>query len=93
MNNVFCCERFHQDVSVNRKARPNIRIVKIDRKIVPQINPIYPYLFIITIGYDETDKNIPLRMIDYCPYCGESLKDFYRSDDYINETNHSFMMF
>jgi hypothetical protein len=89
----FCCDEFKQDWELTRHARPNIRIVKIDIKEIPQINPKYPYRFYITIGYSEDDINVPRRVIKHCPYCGVLLFKYYKADEYINETNQKFISF
>jgi len=90
---IYCCRHFESDCSVDRRARPNIRVVKIDINQVPGINPRYPYRFYFTVGYCEGEKNVPSRLITYCPYCGKDLFEYYKSDDYINETNLSFLHF
>ena len=87
----FCCNSFQTDWFLDSRARPNIRIVKVDLKEVPQIDPKYPYRFYFTIGYSPEERNVPVRFIKYCPYCGKNLFKFYRDDEYINETNHNFL--
>jgi len=87
----YCCRHFECDCKVDRRARPNIRVVKIDINQVPQIDPKYRYRFYFTIGYDENDRNVPSRFLTYCPYCGKNLFKYYRSDEYINEHNQSFL--
>lgn len=87
----FCCHDFQNDWTLDRRARPNIRIVKIDINTVPEINAKYPYRFYLTIGYDEHEKNVPSRSIKYCPYCGKDLYKYYRMDQYTNEHNQSFL--
>ena len=89
----YCCDFFKRDCSVHHKAQPNIRIIKIDKKQIPQIDDNYPYRFYLTVGYEKGEKNVPLRSFKYCPYCGTNLYNFYKSDDYINEQNHSFSEF
>ena len=89
----FCCDRFKQDLDLDHRARPNIRIVKININEVPGINPKYPYRFYLTVGYEKGEKNVPSRSINYCPYCGKSLRKYYKSDDYINEYDHTFLYF
>jgi hypothetical protein len=87
----YCCRHFESDCNVDRRARPNIRIVKIDITKVPEINHKYPYRFYFTVGYTEEEKNVPSRLLYYCPYCGKDLLKFYRSDEYVNENNHCFL--
>lgn len=87
----FCCQKFNSGWSLNRVSPLNIRVVKIDLKEVPEINPKYPYRFYLTIGYREGEKNVPSRFLSFCPYCGKDLFKFYKSDEYVNEHNQSFL--
>ena len=89
----YCCRHFESDCNVDRRARPNIRIVKVDTMEVGGIDPNFPYRFYFTIGYEENEKNVPSRFINFCPYCGSDLYKFYGSDVYINEHNHNFLRF
>ena len=87
----FCCHAFQRDWNLHREGLPNIRIVKIDVIEVPEIDSKYPYRFYLTVGYEENDKNVPRRALNYCPCCGQNLNEFYKSDVYINEQNQSFL--
>ncbi len=87
----YCCRNFETDCNVDRRSRPNIRVVKISVDQVPEIDINYPYRFYFTIGYEEGQKNVPSRFINYCPYCGANLFKFYKNDQYVNETNQSFL--
>lgn len=88
MNMTYCCDKFQWDCEVNHVCSTNIRVIKIDPKY--GIESESPYRFFITAGYETGQKNVPSRMITYCPYCGTNLYSFYRSDEYINETDDSF---
>lgn len=43
--------------------------------------------FVITSGYKKSihDEGTMRMIIDYCPFCGQKLSDFYKSDDYVQE--------
>jgi hypothetical protein len=41
--------------------------------------------FYITLGYEKFSLNMVEMGISYCPFCGIILKNFYTSDDYVNE--------
>ncbi len=87
----YCCRSFESDCKVDRRARPNIRVIKVDTKQIPEIDPRYPYRFYFTVGYSENETNVPARFLNFCPYCGKDLFEFYQSDEYINELNQSFL--
>lgn len=87
----FCCHDFETDWHLDRQARPNIRVVKIDTNQVPEINPKYPYRFYFTVGYEQNEKGVPGRFLKYCPYCGKDLFKFYQDDKYVNEPNQFFL--
>lgn len=89
----YCCREFSQAVSIDRRVGPNIRIVKINSDEVELFDPSKPYRFFITNGYNENDKNVFRRRIEFCPFCGTKLDRYYNHDDYINEHNHSFISF
>ena len=87
----FCCQTFNSGWSLNRLSPLNIRVVKIDFNEVPEIDKAYPYRFYMTTGYEENEKQIPVRFLSFCPFCGKDLFKFYKSDLYINESNQSFL--
>jgi hypothetical protein len=89
----FCCDKFERDFRLSNQGSPNVRIVKIDIAKVPEIDPSYPYRYYLTIGYSKGEKNVPRRSIEYCPYCGERLSERYRSDEFVNEIDHTFLSF
>ncbi|MBU1579269.1 MAG: hypothetical protein KJ754_07555 [Bacteroidetes bacterium] len=41
--------------------------------------------YFVTIGYDEFKLDLPLMNINYCPYCGTNLYNFYNNAEYANE--------
>lgn len=92
MNNKYCCIDFERDANLNASLPMNIRIIKVDVEKIFGINKKYPYLFFRCLGFEEGDKNVARRQIHFCPFCGTKLKRFYKSDDYINQVNHDFMM-
>lgn len=91
MEKKYCCSGFRIDVELDKRACPNVRIIKLDSKEVKGINPDYPYRFYLTTGYNPGDYQVPSRMLNFCPYCGTNLYRFYRSDKYINENDHTFL--
>jgi hypothetical protein len=88
MEMKFCCNKFQRDWEVDHVCGTNIRVIKVTDN--PNIDHKYPYRFYITVGYEKGEKNVGRRMIDYCPYCGTFLDDFYSSEKYINENDDSF---
>ncbi len=87
----FCCSSFKRELELHNLTGPNIRIIRIDKFGLPK-NGNEPYnMFYLTTGYDNGEKNVPRRTLEYCPFCGEHLRSFYFSADYVNETNHDFI--
>jgi hypothetical protein len=89
----FCCDQLEQDWGLENFSRPNLRIIKIEKNEVPEINHEFPYRFYFTIGYEKGERAVPSRMISYCPYCGTDLYTFYKSDSYVNEIDKTFLKF
>jgi len=87
----YCCREFGQLTSIDRRIGPNVRIIKIDICKVRLFNPERPFRFFITNGYNEKDKNVSRRRIEFCPCCGTKLEDKYNHDKYVNENNHNFI--
>ncbi len=89
----FCCTEFKGDWELRRETGINIRIIKYSAKELDILKFPHKYRFIMTVGYNKDEMNVPKKFINYCPYCGMKLEGFYNSDSYINETNKSFMKF
>ena len=92
MNNEnFCCERLKGAYSVKNDFGLNFRIIKYSEKLYNELKQIKPSMidkgFIITSGYQHSvdDERIMKMIINHCPFCGQKLSDFYKSDDYIQE--------
>jgi hypothetical protein len=88
----FCCSLFEFDATTSRETCPNIRIIKIKENQVLLNNKSNLLRFFFTVGYTEGEKGVVSRFINFCPYCGVKLAEFYSSDIYVNEENHSFLM-
>lgn len=70
----------------------NFRIIKYSEKLYNELKQIKPFMndkgFVITSGYKNSVDDIEtLKMvINNCPFCGQKLSDFYKSDHYVQET-------
>lgn len=87
----FCCKRFQSFLDLKHQTGPNIRIIKLDPKIFPDLKAKKMYSFYITVGYSEGEKGVARMMISHCPFCGRALERYYASDEYVNEHNHDFI--
>jgi len=91
MNKIFCCEKLSFFGRSENNVSLNFRIVKYEgafRENMLLLNPkANDKGFVITSGYENSIHNDgTMRMIiEYCPFCGQKLSDFYRSDDYVQE--------
>lgn len=68
-----------------------MRIIKLSPEFIQRgflSKNIYRYL--ITEGYRDFTDDMKLIFIEYCPFCGKNLSKIYKSDDYINELNHTY---
>lgn len=91
MHNLnFCCEKFETYYTSNNQSAPNIRIVKYCSDFL--LNSAkemgkykYPYRYYITFGYKEFQIDMLAIFMEYCPFCGTDLFEFYQSDEYANE--------
>ncbi|MDR2009876.1 MAG: hypothetical protein LBQ22_05295 [Bacteroidales bacterium] len=79
----YCCDRFSIYHQAHKRTFPNIRIIKYKSKFL--INGDNPYRFWITTGYEKFDLDNVMIQIVYCPFCGQDLYKFYKSDEYANE--------
>jgi len=92
MNKQFCCEKLSFFGRPENNIGLNFRILKykgIIREKMLLLNPkANDKGFVITSGYKNNihDKGTMRMIIDYCPFCGQKLSDFYKSDDYVQET-------
>jgi hypothetical protein len=91
-NLSFCCLDFKRELELHNLTGPNIRIVRVESSKI-SISKNSHNMFYLTVGYEEGDVNVPRRILNHCPFCGEQLRNFYSSEDYVNELNHSFMKF
>jgi hypothetical protein len=74
----FCCERFqtYYEDPPDRLIYPAIKIVKIST------DDKWPLRFFFLCGFVK-DKPPSINMA-YCPFCGNNLFKFYKSEAYIN---------
>ncbi|MDH5035830.1 MULTISPECIES: hypothetical protein [Chryseobacterium] len=90
-NKNFCCERLSFFNRPQNKASLNFRIVKYIgdfRKKMLLLDPKADEKgFVITSGYEISvnDEKTMRMVVNYCPFCGQKLSDFYKSDDYVQE--------
>lgn len=90
-NKKFCCKRLEGAYSVRNELGLNFRIVKYTENLYSKLKLINPDMsdkgYVMTSGYIETindDRTMSL-FINNCPFCGQKLNDFYKSDDYVQE--------
>lgn len=89
----FCCSRFRIEWSVRGTLGFNIRVVKFepeDFRFLIEGNQLFR--FYITAGYKVGEKPNPYIVIAYCPFCGQSLYDYYNSKEYVNEDKNIFIL-
>ncbi|MCT2409282.1 hypothetical protein NZD88_17165 [Chryseobacterium antibioticum] len=95
-NKKFCCEKFEFRYDGEKTMGLNFRIVKYNEKFLEKeaelynkkIEDIFDKAYFVTDGYNGliTDFSIKKMVINHCPFCGQKLRDFYKSDDYVQET-------
>jgi len=86
----FCCEKFETYYKTNNQSAPNIRIVKYTSEYLLKSTKDLgkykiPYRYYITYGYEIFQIDMLAIFIEYCPFCGTDLYDFYKTDEYANE--------
>jgi len=90
-NKKFCCERLEGAYSVQNGFGLNFRVVKFTEPLYSKLKLINPNIldkgFVMTSGYIHTinDEKTMSLFINNCPFCGQKLSDFYRSDCYVQE--------
>lgn len=87
--NTYCCEKFKNQLLVNRERGLNIRILKFTEDEL--LDNSSPYRFFITPGYTLMERLVPTFNIAFCPFCGQNLFEFYKDDSYVNESDNSFL--
>lgn len=96
MNKKFCCERLKGAYSVENGFGINFRVIKFSEKLYSQLKVIDPLMidkgYVMTSGYINTinDEQTMSLFINNCPFCGQKLSDFYKSDDYVQEIIESY---
>lgn len=87
----FCCERLEGAYTVGNGFGLNFRIVKFSENLYNQLKIINPKMtdkgYVLTSGYIKSinDEQTMSLFINNCPFCGQKLSDFYKSDDYVQE--------
>ena len=87
----FCCDSFRFRHEGKSSIGLNFRIIKLTLAFIDRseyTGNVYRYL--ITEGYEMLDDKTRIIFMEFCPHCGKELKKLYRSDDYVNETNHDY---
>ena len=95
-NKKFCCEKFEFRYNGEKTMGLNFRIVKYSEKFLEKeaelynkkIEDIFDKAYFVTDGYSGpiTDFSIKKMVINHCPFCGQKLRDFYKSNDCVQET-------
>ncbi|UPK67194.1 hypothetical protein [Chitinophaga filiformis] len=91
MEKKFCCEKFRFRYEGNSEMGLNFRIIKLSQNFLDRGywgDNVYRYY--ITEGYHVFDDKIKAIVMEFCPFCGKKLKSIYKSDEYINESNHPY---
>jgi hypothetical protein len=88
----FCCSNFEGNYLIKNGFAPNIRIVKFTSEFLISQNANKEFKskrndlrYFVTMGYDTFKLDLPLMNINYCPYCGTNLYEFYNKDEHANE--------
>lgn len=92
----YCCSRFKAITEIDKSYGLNLRIIRVSEEYIENSKnrgiPVKTdelYNFILTESYDNTLNNKKQSIfINYCPFCGKSLKEYYSKDQYVNEFNH-----
>lgn len=97
---IFCCSKFESRYSLNKHEYLNIRIVKfindslvVPTALLPAFRPSssFPgalkgeFRFFVTMGYEKFSLSMHTLNISFCPFCGVSLYEFYKTDIIPNE--------
>jgi len=93
----YCCEWFSIYHQLNKETGYNIRVVKFTSQKFNQGSGIIddkgkiikgsqvPFRFFLTNGYQEFSMLLPSILINFCPFCGQNLYEFYNKDECANE--------
>ena len=85
----YCCDRFKLSAELPRESGLNIRIIKFDKTEL--MDSSKQFRFFVTPGYTSESKGIPTLNIAFCPWCGKNLFNYYKADEYANETYKDFL--
>ncbi|SHG85420.1 hypothetical protein [Chryseobacterium vrystaatense] len=87
----FCCERLEGAYTVPNTFGINFRIVKFSETLYNKLKVIDSLMinkgYVMTSGYINSinDTQTMSLFINNCPFCGQKLSVFYKSDDYVQE--------
>jgi len=96
----FCCSTFEGSYYVKNNFGINIRVVKFHSDFLIKQGGAYvtkankeklintkrnDIRFFMTMGYQKFSLDLAMANINYCPYCGTNLHEFYDKDEYANE--------
>ena len=96
----FCCSCFEGSYYIGNNFGINIRIVRFTSDFLIKQGGMYmpkgnimhkinkkrnDIRFFMTMGYDMFSYELAMANINFCPYCGTNLHDFYDKDEYANE--------
>lgn len=90
-NKKYCCEKLSFFNRPENDMALNFRIVKyvgeFKEKMLMLNSNANDKGFVITSGYKKSvnDEGTMRMVINHCPFCGQKLSDFYKSDDYVQE--------
>jgi hypothetical protein len=87
MSKRFCCEKFQFFYSGEKSMGLNIRITKLSKAFKERSGLLLDKSAFITEGYTNDIMECKKTMtINFCPFCGIKLKDYYYNDDsYVQE--------
>jgi hypothetical protein len=75
--------RFVSDFLTTPKSEFNLgRGVVFKLKSIPRQGE---FRFYVTAGYEKFHLDLPAFNIEYCPFCGVNLDEYYQSKEYANE--------
>jgi hypothetical protein len=87
----FCCAKFQFFYSGDKSMGLNIRIVKLGDDFIARGQLDFDKSFMITEGYSGAiDQGTKKMIIQFCPFCGNELKRYYKNDEYVQETINSY---
>lgn len=82
----YCCDKFRFHYSGEKTMGLNIRIIGFTTTYKERAQLNIDRSFIITEGYSGGIDDCPKQMVvNFCPFCGTNLRNFYKDVNYIQE--------